>query len=277
MERRGMVTQLQRFSLHDGPGIRTTVFMKGCNLHCPWCHNPETQSPQPQEMFFPELCVGCGHCEEGCTTGARVRVGTTYTARELARAVARDLPFYGAEGGVTFSGGEPLLQAGFLRETAENLAKECGGRKLHIAVDTALCVPWESFRELLPFTDLFLVDIKILSPETSACITGADPAVTEKNLKLLMEAEKEVWIRIPTLHGVNDTDREIGLAARLISQLDHVTDICTLPVFAHGSRKAKALGRTVEERWFVKDADDAAAAHAQKLEKLLGRAVHAAK
>ena len=269
MESRGMVTQLQRFSLHDGPGIRTTVFLKGCNLHCPWCHNPETQNPQPEEMYFPELCVHCGHCEEGCTTGARVLCGTGYTPEELAAALLRDMPFYGADGGVTFSGGEPLLQADFVKATEEILA----AGKVRTAIDTALCVPFEHWKGLPASTDLFLVDVKILSPEKSRSVTGADPSLLADNLRRLQAEKKEVWIRIPTLPGVNDTEEEISLAAALLKPMDNVTEIRTLPVFGHGRRKARALGRVPDERWFSPDADRAASEHARRLGSLLGKKV----
>ena len=265
----GMITQLQRFSLHDGPGIRTTVFFKGCNLHCPWCHNPETQSRKVQEMFFPELCVHCGRCADGCTTGARVVCGEEYTPERLEQALVRDLPFYGAEGGVTFSGGEPLLQADFVRETALLLKK----RGIHLAADTALCVPQEQWEGLLSCIDLFLVDIKILSPEKSRRITGADPALLRENLKRLQAEKKKIWIRIPTLPGVNDTPEEIRQTAELLRLLDNAEDIRTLPVFGHGSRKARALGRVPDESWFVENADQAAAGLAENLSRESGRKV----
>ena len=114
MKSYGLITEVQRFSVHDGPGIRTTVFFKGCPLRCAWCHNPECISPSPEELFYPEKCIGCGKCREGCFAGARVPCGRRIGQAELMRLILADRPYYGQDGGVTFSGGEPLLQADFL-------------------------------------------------------------------------------------------------------------------------------------------------------------------
>ena len=270
----GLVTDIQRFSLHDGPGIRTTVFLKGCSLHCPWCHNPETQSRRKEILFFSDMCLGCTHCafEDGkpCVTGARRVCGREYTPGELAAALLRDLPFYGEDGGITFSGGEALLRAGFVRQTIDCCRRQAA---VHCCIDTALCVPLSQWEPLADAADLFLADIKLLDPDMSRRITGADPGILTANLRYLSSKNREVWIRIPTLPGFNDTDREISLAASLLSSLDSVTKIQTLPVFGHGARKYRALGREPDESWFSPDAEALAAGHAEKLSRLLGRDV----
>ena len=130
----GLIADIQRCSIHDGPGIRTTVFLKGCPLSCVWCHNPECISPEPQTLFYPEKCIGCGFCAEGCYTGARVTCGREMTPEEVFREIERDAPYYGADGGLTVSGGEPLMQADFCAA----LLDICKSRGVHRAVETSL-------------------------------------------------------------------------------------------------------------------------------------------
>ena len=187
-----LITNIQRMSFHDGPGMRTTVFLKGCNLRCAWCHNPETQNPQPELIFRAQRCVrcgtcvhscasgartmgpegpvrdtarcvGCGRCAQACLTGAIDVAGRRISCQELTELVLRDEKiFRTTAGGVTCSGGEPLLQA-------DAVAELLGGmhaRGLHTCVDTAGNVPWEAFEQVLPVTDLFLYDVKAYSPQT---------------------------------------------------------------------------------------------------------------
>ena len=130
----GIVADIQRASVHDGPGIRTTVFLKGCPLHCAWCHNPECISSQPQMMYYPEKCIGCGLCHKGCFSGARVMCGKEMTVEEVVREVLLDRDYYGPDGGVTFSGGEALAQKAFLN----GLIDECKANGISCAVETSL-------------------------------------------------------------------------------------------------------------------------------------------
>lgn len=258
----GMVADVQRFSLHDGPGVRTTVFLKGCNLHCPWCHNPETWSPKPQILFFSDKCVRCGHCADGCATGARVICGTEYTPEELFQRVKRDKPFYGNDGGVTVSGGEALLQAPF----AASLLRLCREDGIRTCVDTALCVPSTKWQELLPLSDLFLVDVKNLDPEKAKSVLGADITLLRENLRLLDEAGKPVWIRVPCVSGWNDADADADALADLLNTLHNVQKVDILPVFHHGKRKETALGRRSDDRWYAPNADEVAASFAARLQ-----------
>lgn len=261
---KGLIADVQRYSVHDGPGIRTTVFLKGCNLYCPWCHNPETHSGQPEEIYFQDRCVGCGHCAEGCPTGARKMIGTFCDAEGLVSLLRRDLPFYGSEGGVTFSGGEPLLQAMFVSETA----KLCQEKGINICVQTALCVPEEALLQTVPDTDIYLADVKVLGEWRK--YTGGDPALLKKNLSILRNAGKRVWLRIPAVPGINDTPDELRRIAELLMEFRFAERVDTLPVFPHAARKYHALKREMGDRWFSKEPDKIASRMAEELTSMTG-------
>ena len=217
------IFDIQRNSFVDGPGIRTTVFFKGCNLNCKWCHNPESQAPQQEMMFYKDKCVGCekcrevcpyhlekcdfcGKCELYCAADARKICGREYKVDEVFFEVVKDKTFYdNSGGGVTFSGGECMLQIDFLCE----ILKKCKENGIHTAVDTAGNVPWEYFERILKYTDLFLYDIKLFDREKHKQYTGADNNVILDNLKKLFEGGASVWIRIPVIPGANDTEEEM--------------------------------------------------------------------
>lgn len=161
----GLITEVQRFSVHDGPGIRTTVFFKGCPLRCAWCHNPECISPQPEELFYPEKCIGCGKCREGCFAGARVPCGRQIGQAELMRLILADRPYYGQDGGVTFSGGEPLLQADFLLP----VLRDCRAAGISVALETSLYL-WRE--DILREADFLMADLKLWDSDRHRQYTG---------------------------------------------------------------------------------------------------------
>lgn len=266
---KGIITDLQRYSLHDGPGIRTTVFMKGCNLHCPWCHNPEAQSPEISEWYFRDQCVGCGHCAEGCPTGARRICGTQMDSGALFRLLLRDLPFYGTNGGVTFSGGEPLLQACFLSQ----ILPMCKEYNISTCIQTALCVDAEQLLLTIENTDIYLVDVKVLTENHWQKYTGGDPSLLSHNLSVLQEYGKRVHLRIPAVAGVNDTPEELESISGLVQKFSFVEQVDTLPIFNHAQRKYHALGREQSCKWFAAEPDRIAMEMADKLTLLTGRPI----
>ncbi len=255
---KAMIFDIQRNSFVDGPGIRTTVFFKGCNLRCKWCHNPESQSFEKQMMFYKDKCTGCGKCREVCPNhlqscdfcgkcelycpaDARKVCGREYTPAEVFAEVIKDKAFYdNSGGGVTFSGGECMLQLDFLREILE----KCKSAGIHTAVDTAGNVPWESFEKILPFTDLFLYDIKAFGAELHRKGTGVSNELILENLKNL-SGRADIIVRIPVIGGYNDNDEEIRQIADFLKQIK-IIKAELLPYHAMGEHKYTALGRNPE-------------------------------
>jgi pyruvate formate lyase activating enzyme len=248
VEPTGLVFNIQRFSLHDGPGIRTTVFLKGCSLRCFWCHNPEGIGSAPEVLFHPERCIACGECVKACPTGAQLLDGERrefrrdsctltgacvegcptgaleWSAREMAvpevmDEVLRDRAFYRSreseEGGVTLSGGEPLLQRSFVRR----LLEACREESVHTAVETAGHVPWANFEELLPLMDLVMMDLKLLDPEKHREATGADNRRILDNARRLAETAVPLVFRVPVVPGVNDSEEEIAALRDFVREL----------------------------------------------------------
>lgn len=225
-----VIFNIQRFSVFDGPGVRTAVFFKGCNLRCLWCHNPESYERRPQLAFDRQKCIGCGSCIQncpgqcllpdpeagllyrredcldcgkcarGCYAKALSRIGCEMTAEELLEDLLEDLPYYQESGGgVTFSGGECMLRPDFLEEMLRWLK----GKGIHTAVDTAGNVPYESFERILPYTDLFLYDVKAFHEEVHRELTGASNRRIKENLLRLAGTGKEIKIRIPVIEELN--------------------------------------------------------------------------
>ena len=248
---------IQRNSFVDGPGIRTTVFFKGCNLRCAWCHNPESQSAKPQMMFYKDKCTGCGKCKSVCPhhleqcelcgkctlycpVDARKVCGKEHTVDEVLKEVLKDKAFYETSGGgVTFSGGECMLQIDFLAE----ILKKCKENGIHTAVDTAGHIPFESFEKILPYTDLFLYDIKIFDSQKHKQYVGVGNELILENLKKLFERKAKLWIRIPIIPDVNDSIEEIQKIKDFLKTNGTPEKIELLPYHAMGENKYRAIGK----------------------------------
>ena len=254
---KGMIFDIQRNSFVDGPGIRTTVFFKGCNLHCAWCHNPESQAMGPQLMVYEDRCKGCGSCKAvcpyglescdlcgkcvaACPHGARQICGREYTVEEVLTEVKKDILFYKTSGGgVTFSGGECMLQIDFL----EALLKKCKEKGIHTAVDTAGNVPFSQFERILPDTDLFLYDIKLMGSRKHARYTGQGNGQILENLKKLLMSSAKVWVRIPVITGVNDSAEEMQAIKAFMESCGKPEKIELLPYHAMAEHKYRAIGK----------------------------------
>jgi len=261
------VFQFKRYSVHDGPGIRTTVFLKGCPLSCHWCHNPEGILSVPQMVFMASRCIGCGNCAsvcpsgaidpkdpsricmercdlcgicvEGCPAAAREIAGMDATPTEVMDLVERDIPFYGTSGGgVTFSGGEPLLQADFLEE----ILVECRDRGIHTAVDTSCCAPEEVFMRVSRLADLMLCDIKLVDDGEMLHYTGGDASRVLDNIRLLAGSGSAFILRMPVIPGITDTERNLQLVAEFLLGLPLMPDLQLLPYHSSWRDKYSRLG-----------------------------------
>ncbi len=264
---------VQRFSTRDGPGIRTTAFFQGCNLRCAWCHNPESVSARPALQYYADKCALCGLCAAACRRGAHAmesgahRFDPTrcaycgecalccptgaircdakrFTPEALAALLSRDIAFYqNSGGGVTVSGGEPMLQARFVRALFA-LMKQKG---VHTAVDTAAYAPWDAFEEVLPVTDLFLVDLKAADPLIHRRFTGADNAPILRNIEALSARGAALEVRMPLVRGVNDSDDCARQAAGFLGGLAAVPPVRLLPYHNYGLYKAQSVRMDMRE------------------------------
>ncbi len=265
---RGLITNVQRFSIHDGPGIRTTVFLKGCPLRCFWCHNPETWRPEPEVQFFPTRCVGCGACVRRCPQGvhlladgrhslrrelcracgrcvetcyaeALVLCGRWWEPEELLAELLRDRPFYEQSGGgITLSGGEPLAQADFCRRVLEL----CKGAGLHTAIETAAIGPWEDLEGLLASLDLVIVDVKHVNDARHREATGASNRQILANLRRLAAVGRPLIVRTPVVPGVNDTPEAIADIAGMIARFPNLLYYELMPFHRLAGGKYESLG-----------------------------------
>jgi pyruvate formate lyase activating enzyme len=245
------IFNIQRFCVNDGPGIRTTVFFKGCNLRCAWCHNPESQSVSKQILFYSEKCTHCGRCKEWtvnngdffCSNGAKEICGKTVTVDNVMDEILKDREFYkNSSGGVTFSGGECMLQIDFLEE----LLKACKQNGIHTTVDTAGHVPYESFERIIPYTDLFLYDIKCYDSNKHQKYTGASNEQILSNLRKLLKTNKTVWVRIPIIPSVNDTEEEMLAIKSFLYSCRAPKKIELLPYHSMGEHKYASLGKAAQ-------------------------------
>lgn len=265
----GQIFNIQRFSIHDGPGIRTTVFLKGCSLGCQWCHNPESLARHPELVFFASKCIGCGRCFEACPSGAltlegeqrhyrveRCRLcgrcteacyaealvmeGREATPEEVVTEVLKDKPFYdNSGGGATLSGGEPLLQPDF----AAAVLARCHDHDVHTCLDTAAHVPWSAFEAVLPHTDLVLLDLKIMDGQRHKEATGADNARILDNARRLAEAACRIVVRVPIVPGHTDDDDNIGAIADFLRDFPNLDHLELLPYHRFAESKYHRLRR----------------------------------
>lgn len=266
-----LIFDIKRYAINDGPGIRVVIFFKGCNLHCAWCHNPESISPKVEKMYAPakcikcgscveacpenaitltvngiitdpDLCKMCGKCAEVCPTKAIEMSGKVKSVAEIMDIIEKERIFFDQSGGgVTFSGGEPLVHTKMLIQ----LLDECGKRGIHRAVDTAGNVSTETMLEVAEQTDLFLYDLKMIDSELHREWTNAGNEKILHNLKVIAEAGKHIIIRIPLVGGVNDTDINIEQTARFISELaGDIKLVHLLPYHTIAEHKYRKLGKS---------------------------------
>lgn len=264
----GMIFDIQRFCIHDGPGIRTTVFLKGCPLRCKWCHNPEGISRNPLLSFLPDKCIGCGFCfqncpqsahrmEEGrhvldrslcrmcgrcaieCYAGALEFIGRLTTVQEVMKEVLADLAFYETSGGgMTLSGGEPLMQIDF----SEALLRQAKAEGLHNCVETSSMVPWEHISRILPYTDLFLCDVKDINLERHTENTGASNELIIANLRRLHDEGAKMRLRVPLIPGCNDQQDNLEGIAALADQMKGIEGVEIMLYHKLGVSKHQRLG-----------------------------------
>ena len=249
------IFDIQRNSYVDGPGIRTTVFFKGCNLRCAWCHNPESQSAAPQMMFYKNKCTGCGKCKEKCPNAlescnlcgrctffcphdAREICGKEYTVQDVLHEVMQDVDYYAQSGGgVTLSGGEVLLQPQFAAELLSALHKE----GVHTAIESNLNVDFSTLEALLPDLDLVMCDLKLWDEDAHRRWTGAGNARIRENIARLSRSGKPFIVRTPVIPGVNDSEAEIAAIAGFVGQLPGLAYYELLNFNPLGGSKYQAL------------------------------------
>lgn len=271
-----MIVNIQKYSLHDGDGIRTTVFFKGCMLNCWWCHNPESQRYGKELMFDREKCSGCGYCSKHCPqdaitisargfavtdketcrlcaacldycpAGNREIVGREYTVEELVRIISQDARFYeDSGGGVTLSGGEVMTQD---MDYLEKLCRRLKEKDYHIAVDTCGYAPTENYKRLLPYVDIFLYDIKTLDDEIHKKYMGQSNARILSNLEFLADHGAAINIRIPVVEPVNSSEAAMGEVIRYLKRRIGSVAVNLLPYHSTGSSKYAKLGREYPAR-----------------------------
>jgi len=279
---RGLVFSIDRFVAEDGPGVRTTVFLKGCPIHCAWCHSPQSIPGTPQLLFYASRCIrcgacvkacphgaqlissedrvilwniceDCGQCAEACPAGALVIEGKWLTVDQIVDVVKRDMVYYNnSGGGVTFSGGEATFQPNFLTACL----KACKELEIHTAVDTCGVVSWPVLETILSYTDLFLFDLKHMDSDTHKKLTGTGNELILRNLRNLSSRQKPIWIRIPLIPGCNDSDENLRATADFVKPLAGVEKITLLPYNDATSAKYGFIGKEYTLEGTVPHPDD---------------------
>ena len=265
----GVVFDIRRYAIHDGPGIRTTVFFKGCPLHCWWCHNPEGESTKPELVYRESRCIGCGECSRSCqreaitpltqsifvnrdkcvpcgnccrvcSSDALSVAGKKMSVREVLEEIEKDRAFYEESGGgVTFSGGEPLLQPDFL----DALLIECRERDIHTTIDTCGFAQYDIIDRIRDKVDLFLYDIKTMDNRKHRKYTGASNELILKNLRKLAENGSSIVISFPITPSINDDDENVTRTAEFLTSLPNIQQVNLLPYHRAGIEKYKNLGK----------------------------------
>ena len=268
----GMVFDIKRYAIHDGPGIRTTVFLKGCLLNCPWCHNPEGKAREQEFIWWKERCIRCRDCENACTKGvisfsddvwlldkakcdlcgacadachseALKLAGKKMGVAQVIEEIGKDIPFYDESGGgVTLSGGEPLLQPDF----SADLLKACKKLGIRTTVDTCGHAGSEVLSKISKHTDLFLYDLKVINDDKHTKFTGVSNKLILENLKTLSDGGPKTVVRFPLIPGVNDDEIDILELGEFVSSLNNMRELSILPYHKAGAEKSKRLIRSAD-------------------------------
>jgi pyruvate formate lyase activating enzyme len=288
----GIVFDIKRFSIHDGPGLRTTVFFKGCPLKCVWCHNPESQVRKPELIFWDDRCqrcqscistcrqgaislvdnhiltdaakcIACGDCVETCYAEARQIAGSELSVAEVMSEVQRDIPFYDqSEGGVTFSGGEPLLQVDYLLA----LLQACREMEIRTTLDTCGFASWKTMDRIRPYVDLFLYDLKFMDPARHKKYTGAANTHILENLQRLSKHGHNIVLRVPIIPGVNADAENIRAIGNFAAGLPSLNRIDILPYHRAAINKYERMHRTYKLNQLLSPSEDGMAEIARILE-----------